>query len=259
MCDRLSVISPYAAELGFFLDIDRLRVQGTYVLPALQSALTLWSVHITSTSEPDHVQSGEGTQSVATDLLSQAQAQLASALSTIDAEHDPAIFLHVIQTGVLLAYYMQRIGQMMGARYHASGTCALGMMLKLHQGPHTSAGVGEGEGQSLRGGKVREGSMHGNTNVCAFSFAGCARLAPALDGIEAEERVRAFWAVYALDRWFSTIGQGAPLAMDGNAMTVPWPEAGGMDEVSRLRPLFLTRLHLIAVCLIDGKCDPASS
>jgi len=129
---------------------------------------------------------------------------------------------------VLLAYYMQRLGQVVGARYYASGTWALGMMLKLHRSPHLSTGGGDGEGPSLRGGDVRE---HGNATAGALAF-GCARLTPALDGIEAEERVRAFWALYALDRWFGAVGQGpcqSP-AMDGNAMTVPWPDSGGMDE-----------------------------
>ena len=256
-CYRLSVISPYAAELGFFLDIDRLRVQGTHVLPALQSALTLWSAHITSTSEPDHVQSHERAQTLTSNLLSQTQAQLASALSTLDDEFDPAIFLHVIQTGVLLAYYMQRIGQEVGARYYASGTWALGAMLKLYRSPHLSAGVGEGEGQSLRGGDVREGSMYGN----ASAFVGGARLKPALDGIEAEERVRAFWALYALDRWFSAVGQGPcqSFATDENAMTVPWPDAGSMDEVSQLRPLFLLARLDTQFGLIGEECGPASS
>ena len=256
-CYRLSVISPYAAELGFFLDIDRLRVQGTHVLPALQSALTLWSAHITSTSEPDHVQSHERAQTLTSNLLSQTQAQLASALSTLDDEFDPAIFLHVIQTGVLLAYYMQRIGQEVGARYYASGTWALGTMLKLYRSPHLSAGVGEGEGQSLRGGDVHERSMYGN----ASAFVGGARLKPALDGIEAEERVRAFWALYALDRWFSAVGQGPcqSFATDENAMTVPWPDAGSMDEVSQLRPLFLLARLDTQFGLIGEECGPASS
>ena len=224
-CNRLSVIAPYAAELGLFLNLDRLRVQGTHVLPALQSALTLWSVHITDAfaPDPDHAHVLERTQTLRSSLLSQAQAQLASTLGTVDIDPDPAIFLHVIQTGVLLAYYMQRTGQVVGARYYASGTCALGIMLKLHQSSHISAGAAEGEGLT-----------HGNTNTCAFSFAGCTRLAPPLDAIEAEERVRAFWTVYALDRWFSAVGQGPcqSMTMDGTAMTVSWPDGGGMVEVS---------------------------
>ena len=102
-------------------------------------------------------------------------------------------------------------------------------MLKLHQIPLPSVGAG--------------GSTHGNADVCAFgsAFAGSARLAPALDGIEAEERVRAFWAVYALGQWFIAVGQRPcqPLAIVGNTMTVPWPDCGRTNGVSRLRPLFL--------------------
>lgn len=232
MCDRLSVLTPHAAELGFFLNPDRLRVQGTYVLPALQSVLTLWSAHITLALDPDNAQAREQTL---TALLSEAQTQLGSALSTVDAEPDPTIILHVIQTGVLLAYYMQRIGRMVGARYYASGTWVLVMMLKLYQSPHLSVGAREVEDEAPRG---SVGSTHANR------FADCARLAPASDGIEAEERTRAFWAVYALDRWFGVVCEFPfrSLAIDGNVgsvMTVSWPGMGGTTEVSVLCPLSL--------------------
>ncbi|KAF8126696.1 hypothetical protein EV363DRAFT_1347131 [Boletus edulis] len=227
----LSVIAPYAAEIGLFLNLDRLRVQGAHILPALQRALTLWSVHITSTSQENHAQTLQRTEALTSNLLAQAQTQLASALSIVDSEPDPAIFLHVIQTGVLLAYYMQRIGQVVGARYYASGTWALAMMLKLHQSPYLSLGSGGGGSPSLGRSGLRD-PTHGSTIPCPFAFAGCATLAPAVDGIEAEERVRAFWTVYALDRWFSALGQGSsqPLIMDENAMTVPWPDIGAMNE-----------------------------
>lgn len=236
LLDRLSVITPYVAELGFFLDINRLRVQGTHILPALQNALTLWSVHITSVSEPDHGHAREQTQTqtLASNLLSQTQTQFASALSTVDAEPDPVVYLQVVQTGILLAYYMQRIGQVVGARYYASGTWALGMMLKLHQGHHLSIGAGE-EDRVSWGRAVRETLTAGNMNV--FTFAACANWAQPLDESEAEERVRAFWAVYALDRWFSAVcgGSRQSLATDaGNAITVPWPSVGGTSQVSRL-------------------------
>lgn len=249
ICNRLSVIAPHAAELGFFLNIDRLRSQSTHILPALKSALTLWSVHITATSDPDPAQAGERNKTLKSTLLSQTQTQLASALSTVDAEPDSAMFLYVIQTGVLLAYYMQRMGHVVGARYYASGTWALVMMLRLYQRSHLSVGAREGEGQAPRGSGLRDGSTHGNTNTDAhartLAFARCAGLAPALDGIEAEERVRAFWVVYALDRWLGVVC-AVPfqsLAMDasaGNLMTVPWPGRGGVIEVSvTLCPLLL--------------------
>lgn len=231
---RLSVIRPYAAELGFFLDIDRLRVQGTHVLPALQSALALWSVHIASVSKPDHGQDRGQTQTFASNLLSRTQTQLASALGTVDAEPDPAIYLHVVQTGILLAYYMQRIGQVVGARYYASGTWTMAMMLKLHQGTQFSAGAEEGE-RASRERAVRETIAAGNMNM--FSFSAGAMWAQPLDGSDAEERVRAFWAVYALDRWFSAVYEGSrqSVATDGsagNVITVPWPGAGGINQVS---------------------------
>ncbi|KAG8216258.1 hypothetical protein J3R82DRAFT_8301 [Butyriboletus roseoflavus] len=235
----LSVIAPHIAELGFFLNLDRLRVRGTQVLPALQSALTLWSIFITSTSDLNHTQSHQRIHTVASTLLSQAQTQLALALNSIDAEPDSAIVLHVIQTGVLLAYYMQRIGQVVGARYYASGAWALVIMLRLYRRPNFSARTREGEGHVLRGSGVREGLTHENTNTdanpCVLAFAWSARMAPALDGVEAEERVRAFWAVYALDRWFGVVCEVPcqSLAMDGsagNVMTVPWPGVGGIVE-----------------------------
>lgn len=260
LLSRLCVIAPYAAELGFFLDLDRLHVQGTHILPALQNALTLWSVHITSASEPDHGQSLQRTQN---HLLSQVQSQLACAMSTVDAEPDPTIILHLIQTAVLLAYYMQRIGQVVGARYYASGSWALGMVLKLHQSPYLVGSASEGESQPLQRGGGWAPTL-GRLNICAFAFADCAKLARALDGIEAEERIRAFWAVYALDRWFSAVGQWPcqSLAMEGNAMTVPWPDSSAdrMDEVSHNRFFVLTQLRSdLWFSLIGGECGPASS
>lgn len=226
--DRLSVISPYSAELGLFLNLDRLHVLGTQILPALQTALTLWSVYISGVAQEENVQARERNQNLTSNILSQAQSQFASALSTVDAEPDPAVFLHVIQTGILLAYYVQRIGQLVAAKYYASGTWALGMMLKLHRGPHLSVGT-----QAQQG--VRERLSPGTTSTGVFSFAGHAELASPLDAIEADERVRAFWAMYALDRWFSAVGQGPSqsLAMDGSAgdaITVPWPGIG-VNEV----------------------------
>lgn len=210
-------------------------------MPALQTVLTLWSVHITSSCEPDRERTVERTRALTSKLLAQVQTQLASALTTVDVEPDPAILLHVVQTGVLLAYYMQRIGQVVGARYYASGTWALTIMSKLHRSPYLAADAGEGGDQTMRGDGTREGPTQGSSIACPFAFAGCARLAPALDEMEAEERVRAFWAVYALDRYFSAVGQvpSQSLSTDGNTMTVPWPDVGSMDEVSR----FVVTLH----------------
>lgn len=242
LCDRLPVITPYAAELGFFLDIDRLRVQGTHILPALKSALALWSVHIVSMSEPDHAQTSERTQALASHLLSQTQNQLASALSTVDVEPDPTIYLHLLQTGVLLAYYMRRIGQKVGAKYYASGTWSLAMLLKLHQGPHLSTSAGDD--RVSRGEAVRERLTGENMTVCSFTLGACARWAHPIDGVEAEERVRAFWAVYALDRWMCAVCQvSQTFATDGNAgnaITVPWPGAGGTNQVGA--PIFFCLL-----------------
>ena len=235
MYGRLSDITPYVAEIGFFLDIDRLRAQGTHVLPALRSALALWSVHITSICESDHGQARERTQNLSSNLLSQTQTQLASALGTVDAEPDPAVFLHLVQAGILLAYYMQRIGQLVGARYYASGTWALAMMLKLYQRPHSLEGAVQADRVS-REGAVRHRKADGNTNGPVFTLAACARWAQPLDDIEAEERVRAFWAVYALDRWFGAVCEKSRQSFmtDGSALnmvTVPWPSAGGTNQV----------------------------
>ena len=135
---------------------------------------------------------------------------------------------------------------MVGARYYAGGTWALVMMLRLYQRPNLSISTREGEGQVSRATGVREGLTNENTNTDAnsrvLSFARSARLALALDGIEAEERVRAFWSVYALDRWFGVVCEVPcqSLAMDGSVgsgMTVPWPGVGGVVEVSVLRPV----------------------
>ncbi|KAG9310084.1 hypothetical protein JVU11DRAFT_9693 [Chiua virens] len=206
--DRLSIISPYSAELGLFLNLDRL--------------------HALRHTDPACAADCAYALNLASHVLLQAQSQFASALGAVDAEPDPAVFLHVIQTGVLLAYYMQRIGQLVAAKYYASGTWALGMMLKLHRGPDSAVDA-QRESQAQR--RERERLPPGTTSMDVSAFVGRTELASPLDAIEAEERVRAFWAMYALDRWFSAVGQGPSqsLAMDGSAgdaITVPWPGSG---------------------------------
>jgi len=83
--------------------------------------------------------------------------------------------------GILLAYYMQLIGQVIGASYYETGTLPLAMMLKLHQSPSPSVGVGPGDQPR----EVWKESKRGSADLCTFACGcGCAKYArfpPALD------------------------------------------------------------------------------
>ncbi|KAF9218566.1 hypothetical protein BS17DRAFT_525067 [Gyrodon lividus] len=201
----LTVLAPHAAELGLFLNIDRLRAQSPRIFPALHSTLALWSVHL---SQP-HLDVSE--QDLEPALLSHALHQVSSALSTASSAQDPQVFMHIIQAEVLLSLYLQCSGQSLGARYHASAALSLALGLRLHAKP--------GEAQS--------------THLFDFLGNSYPQLPPPTDAAEEKERVDAFWTVYSLDRCLGAF-YNEPSGMNGEIMvTAPWPSSHWPNEATQ--------------------------
>jgi hypothetical protein len=213
----LTVLAPHAAELGLFLNIDRLCAQNTPIFPGLHSMLMLWSAYLSQRHLDVSEQNSESA------LLSHAQHQISNALSVDSSTQDPQVFLHIIQTEVLISCHLQRAGEPLGARYHASAALSLAVGLRLH--------IKSGEAPSAH----------------LFDFVGYSypQLPPPLDGIEEKERVDAFWTVYSLDRCLGDIYNGPPGMNHAIMITAPWPSSDWSNEVthpslSRRSDRFLT-------------------
>lgn len=195
-----------------FLDIGRLRSGAPHSLPALCSTITLWSVHLS------HLQSVVSEQTLFDEpaLLSRALHQLSDALSATGSALSPQHFMHILQTEVLLSFYLLRTGQALAARYHASAALSLAIGLRLH----------------TRAGEAPSASL--------FDFMGSfhPQLPPPSDAIEEKERVDAFWTVFSLDRCLEAIHNGPSAANSAIRITVSWPSSNWADEVTYL---FLTR------------------
>ncbi|KAF9232523.1 hypothetical protein BU15DRAFT_81150 [Melanogaster broomeanus] len=204
----LTILTPHAAELGFFLNINRLRAHSSNIVPALHSMLTLWSIHISQ----QHLDLSEQDSEPA--LLSHAQHQLSDALSAASSAQDPQLFMQIIQTEVLLSFYLQRAGQPLGARYHASAALSLAVGLRLHL-------------------KSREATF---ANLFDFVGNSYPQLPPPTEAVEEDERVDAFWTVYSLDRCLGAIHNGPPAMNNGIMITVPWPSSHRSNEVTPLFP-----------------------
>jgi hypothetical protein len=198
----LTVLAPHAAELGLFLNIDRLCAQNTPIFPGLHSMLMLWSAYLSQRHLDVSEQNSESA------LLSHAQHQISNALSVDSSTQDPQVFLHIIQTEVLISCHLQRAGEPLGARYHASAALSLAVGLRLH--------IKSGEAPSAH----------------LFDFVGYSypQLPPPLDGIEEKERVDAFWTVYSLDRCLGDIYNGPPGMNHAIMITAPWPSSDWSNE-----------------------------
>ncbi|KIK79728.1 hypothetical protein PAXRUDRAFT_833952 [Paxillus rubicundulus Ve08.2h10] len=198
----LTILAPHAAELGLFLNIDRLRAQNTRIFPGLHSTLTLWSTYLSQR----HVNVSE--QNLEFALLSHAQHRISDALTVGSSTQDPQVFMHIIQTEALISCHLQRTGEPLGARYHASAALSLALGLRLH----------------LRSGEAPSAHL--------FDFVGHSypQLPPPLDATEEKERVDAFWTVYTLDRCLGDIYNGPPGMNHAMMITAPWPSSDWSNE-----------------------------
>ncbi|KAH7883128.1 hypothetical protein F5I97DRAFT_1930709 [Phlebopus sp. FC_14] len=200
----LSIIAPQAAECGFFLDIERLGTRGSSIVPALHTTMILWAAHL-SQSQSEILEQGLLPES---SLLARALHQLSDALSASTSTSSPQTFMHILQSEVLLAVYLQRTGQVLGARYHASAALSIAVGMQLHT----------------------ESSQAQSPSL--FSFVGnyYPQLPPPVDAVEERERVDAFWTVYSLDMCLAVIDNASPTINSAVRITAPWPGTSWANE-----------------------------
>lgn len=193
---RIENILPHAPDLGIFLNLNRLGAQAVSVIPALQTVVALWSSHLTQTST-------QQTSSPESALLSRSLHLLSDALSVATPRLGPQFYMQILQTEVLLAYYLQRLCQAPNARYHATAALSLAAGLGLH---------------------FKEGDIT-TTGLLDFVSTTHPRLPPATDLVEAQERVDAWWTIFSLSKFLETGYSGSADLNTTIKVTAPWPSS----------------------------------
>ncbi|KIK33307.1 hypothetical protein CY34DRAFT_813715 [Suillus luteus UH-Slu-Lm8-n1] len=201
--ESLDNILPYADELGFFLHIPRLRntlmTASSRGIPiALQNAIVLLCLHTTETNQPAFEQT----------VLSRCLRQLPDILPSCSSSTRD--LLNVLQTEVLLAYYLFRVGRVVEAKYHSSAAAGLVLSFRLHSSLPP-------EGESGPPSDMR-------FNIFRTTFPS------PVDDIEQTEAIYAFWNVFARDKSMSAVLGVPPSIGISVRVSVPWP--GQMQEVS---------------------------
>ncbi|KAG1723085.1 hypothetical protein EDD22DRAFT_488182 [Suillus occidentalis] len=200
--ESLDNILPYADELGFFLHIPRLRnmlmTASSRGIPiALQNAIILLCLHTTETNQPAFEQT----------VLSRCLRQLADIIPSCSSSTRD--LLNDLQTEILLAYYLFRVGRAVEAKYHSSAAAGLVLSFRLHSPPP------EGESDT--------------PSDMQFDIFRTTFPSP-VDDIEETEAIHAFWNVFARDKSMSAVLGVPPSIGRSIRVSVPWP--GRMQEVS---------------------------
>ncbi|KLO16068.1 hypothetical protein SCHPADRAFT_870268 [Schizopora paradoxa] len=230
-----------APRLGFALNIPRflasLNLPTLHPLrphAALLHVIYLWSVHLSSNSElvqHEHV------------FLQRAVLALQDAIGSGTA-NDATIAqkrLHAMQAEVLLAIYFFCLGRYLEGRYHANAAVSLAVSCGLHRiKPEL---LFSAPAQAV------PGSLSAFTNFAALGAIGelgLFDLAAPADVIELGERINAFWAVFCVDKcWSTAVGSPSFLVDDatsGTRIETPWPlnsedyEMLGADVIASMFP-----------------------
>ncbi|KAF7356089.1 Zn(2)-C6 fungal-type domain-containing protein [Mycena venus] len=203
----LQYFLPHAAQLGFFLHIDRFRNSalvpqipfGDILRPShsLLYAVYLWGAHLS--------QSGP-----LFDLKSAFLSRALQAISTETCVHRDSIHaIQTIQAHVLLANYFFLLRSFLAAQLHANAAATLVLGYRLHK-----LGSAPPPASSIR-----------NSELPPFD----AYLTPAQDSVEEGERVRCFWAVVSLQANLN-LASDSPTSLSscllessGTEIDTPWP------------------------------------
>jgi hypothetical protein len=203
--ESLNKILPYVDELGFFLHIPRVRntlvTASSRGIPiALQNAIILLCLHITETKQT----------AFELTVLSRCLRQLADIIPSCSASTRD--LLNVLQTEILLTYYLFRVGRIVEARYHSGAAASLVLAFRLHS-------------SSLGGEPNRPADMQ----FISFDMFRTTLPNP-VDDVEQTEAIHAFWNVFTQDKSMSAV-LGVPPSIDRSIrVSVPWP--GQMQEVN---------------------------
>ncbi|KAG1809617.1 uncharacterized protein BJ212DRAFT_1484318 [Suillus subaureus] len=242
--ESLNKISPYVDELGFFLHIPRVRntlVTASHDIPvALQNAIILLCLHITETKQT----------AFELTVLSRCLRQLADIIPSCSTSTRD--LLNVLQTEVLLTYYLFRVGRIVEARYHSGAAASLVLAFQLHSSP-----APEGEPNALA-----------DVQFMSFDTFRTTVQKP-VDDIEQREAIHAFWNVFTRDKSMSAVLGVAPSIGRSIRVSIPWP--GQMQEANLSdQDIHLTsrkqgigpQVDIVQQFLIDGQnengdCDSA--
>lgn len=182
-----------SAEIGFFLDVSRLRdavtgISDGALCPDFLSAAYLWGVQF-SNSE---------------DLAAHGPAFLSLSIGAIAeslASRHPRKIFHAIQAEVLLAYYFIHSDRIFEAKYHTSAAVSLALNSGLGNIRTTARSKDIGAGTS-------------NT------------LPPFEDPLDEAERIQAFWTVLTLNNILAA-ADGSPSNISYTnpcaRIDTPWP------------------------------------
>ncbi|KAF7298363.1 Zn(2)-C6 fungal-type domain-containing protein [Mycena kentingensis (nom. inval.)] len=187
---------PHALHFGFFLDPQRLLSSPsglTRTSPALVYTICAFGGHLSRDQTSEDRFLLRALQSVPTTAIT-----------------DHYSLVRAIQTHVLLAYYLWRTGALLRARVHAAAAGAIVLGTGLHSTVHSSsAPVLDVTSEGLEYPHVDE-----------------RRISPPADALEAAERIRAFWAVFLLQKSLAIVSD-KPAEVRGVfelvTVDVPWP------------------------------------
>lgn len=137
---------------------------------------------------------------------------LTAALQSLSVNMDPSRIIYVLQAEVLLAHYLFHKNRRLEGGYHAAAAVSIAVACELH--------------------KIRSATWR--------SGGGAVRLYPPTDAVEEGERVRAFWAVFTLDRCWAVWLQSTSVFLNtptaATLVDTPWPlEMEAYEEVSHAR------------------------
>ncbi|KAG1850800.1 hypothetical protein DFJ58DRAFT_429786 [Suillus subalutaceus] len=242
--ESLNEILPCADELGFFLHIPRVRntlvtAPSRGIPIALQNAIILLCLHITETKQT----------AFQLTMLSRCLRQLADIIPSCSASTRD--LLDVLQTEVLLAYYLFRVGRIVEARYHSGAAASLVLAFRLHS---SSSSPPEGGPNTLADMQFMSFDTFRTT------------LQKPVDDIEQTEAIHAFWNVFTWDKSMSAVLGVPPSIGRSIRVSIPWP--GQMQEINLSdQDIHLTscrrgigpQVDIIQQFLVDGQSEKGDS
>ncbi|TDL17534.1 hypothetical protein BD410DRAFT_901408 [Rickenella mellea] len=194
----VNIVQPFAHQIGLALYsqgfnhmFEQSPLHPSYPVPSLLNSIYIWALRLSNLDdfiklEPQYV------------------TKTTLALTEAVGSRDSKTRLHTLQAEVLIANYFFCMGRTVEARYHASAAITMALSCGLHQ-------------------------LTGRNTPPNLSLVGSARiqpLAPARDGIEQRERVNLFWAVFILDKcWSTAVNSPSMLCEEGESgvqITTPW-------------------------------------
>lgn len=150
-------------------------------------------------------------------LQQQESRKLALVLQTLSADLDPHRIIYTLQAEVLVSHYFFHRNRRLEGSYHIAAAVSIAVACKLHKIRSASwimQPPGTPSGQEVQ-------------------------LFPPADDVEEGERIRAFWTVFSLDRYWTVWTQSPSVFMiqptAATQVDTPWPlEMADYEQVSKV-------------------------